>query len=220
MRKLLIVFAIIIIILSAAIASAQGELSLLYFYSTTCGQCKSVEPIVQELSKTYPIEGLVYGKGESAAMPFPVRKADKATSSKYGISGVPVLAVLENGAIRQAIRGENDIRTSPNIIRALSKGALSVSEMVANGPQKTYIVTGWVVSRGAYFKGAKFFLTDRQQTIMIKPWRPLEAVKSPFKAARPGMMSDIIDKPVYLEGMLTKADGNLQFTVGKELNFE
>jgi len=222
MRKRLIVFAIIVIIIitSAAVASAQSGLSILYFFSTTCAHCKSVEPVVKELSKTYRVEGLVYGKGEPGSMPFAVRKGDKETSTIYGINGVPVLVVLQNGVVRQIIRGENDIRSCPNILRALSKGALSVSEMVAKGPQYTYTVTGWIVSRGDYFKGAKFYLTDRQQTIVIKPWLPLEAVKSPFNSARPRLMSDVINKPVYLDGTFSKIDNTLQFTVGKELTLD
>jgi thiol-disulfide isomerase/thioredoxin len=222
MRKLFIAFAIIvnILITFAAIASAQSDLSILYFFSTTCGHCKSVEPVVKELSKTYHLEGLVYGKGAPVPMPFAVRKGDKETSSTYGISGVPVLVVLKGGMVKQIIRGENDIRTCPRILIALSKGALSVSEMIAKGPKDTYNVTGWVESKGDYFKGVKFYLTDRQKRVEIKPWLPLEAVKSPFNSARPRLMSDIIDKPVSLKGMLVQIDNNLQFTVEKELTLE
>lgn len=222
MRRLIVAFAIIasITITSAAIAAAQSGLSILYFFSTTCAHCKSIEPVVKELSKSYHIEGLVYGKGEPGPMPFAVRKGDKETSSKYGIDGVPVLVVMKDGVVKQIIRGENDIRTCAIILRALSKGALSVSEMVAKGAQNTYNVTGWVVSRGDYFKGAKFFLTDRRQTIAIKPWLPLETVKSPFKTARPRLMSDVINKPVLLRGELIESDQTYRFNVKEEVTLE
>jgi hypothetical protein len=149
-----------------------------------------------------------------------VRKGDKKTSARYGLEGVPALVVLRNGSLIQVIRGENDIRDARDLLRAFRKGAMTVSEAVEQGPQKTSNVAGWIVSRGEYFRNGGFFLTDRKQKIAVKPWLPIEAIKSPFRKTRPRLMSDVINKPVLLEGTLTKINDDLQFTVRKEIILE
>jgi hypothetical protein len=84
----------------------------------------------------------------------------------------------------------------------------------------TFRVTGWVVSKGGYFHNTRFYLADRRQAVLINPWLPIEAVRSPQRKTLPRLMSDIIGKPVFLEGTATTIDGILEFTVGKERSFE
>jgi hypothetical protein len=175
---------------------------------------------MKELSAEYPVQGLLYGKGAVEQMPFDVKPGDKATSSKYGVTGVPSLVILQNSSFRMKIGGEHDIVNAPLILKALEKGALSVSEAVEKGGAEKYIVIGWLVSRGEYFKDAKFFLTDRLKTISIKPWLPLEAVKAPMRKTRPRLMSDVIDRVVVLEGTLTRSGSDIQFIVGRELSID
>ncbi len=211
---------ITIISLSSVSTALQDDLSALFFFSATCSHCKSVEPAVKELSREFTIQGMLYGKVDAGPLPFEVRKGDKETAARYGLEGVPALVVLKNGNVKQVIRGEYDIRDARAILRAFRKGALTVSEAVEQRPRKTSKIVGWIVSRGEYFRNVQFSLTDRKQTIAVRPWLPLEAAKSPFSKTRPRLMSDVVDKPVFLEGTLVKVGDNLQFMVGKELNFE
>ncbi len=177
---------------------------------------------MKELSATFPVQGLLYGKGDTEPMPFDVKRGDKAASKKYGVTGVPSLVILENGSFRMMIKGEHDIKDAPKILNAFKNGALSVSEVVEKGAERRYIVVGWVVSRGEYFKDARFFLTDRQKTISVKPWLPLEAVKAPLRGrrARPRLMSDVIDNVVVLEGTWTGSGPASQFVAEREISFE
>jgi thiol-disulfide isomerase/thioredoxin len=214
-------FVIIVIIsLSSVSAAQQDDLSVLYFFSANCIHCKRIEPAIKELSREFIVQGLLYGKGDPGPLPFNVRKGDKETFTRYGFEGVPALVVLRNGSVKQVIRGEYDIKDARALLRAFHKGAMTVSEAVEQGPQKTSNVAGWIVSRGEYFRNGGFFLTDRKQTIAVKPWLPIEAVKSPFRKRRPRLMSDVINKPVLLEGALTKINDDLQFTVRKEIILE
>jgi thiol-disulfide isomerase/thioredoxin len=214
-------FVIIVIIsLSSVSAALQDDLLVLYFFSANCTHCKRVEPAIKELSREFIVQGLLYGKDDPGPLPFNVRKGDKKTYARYGLEGFPAVVVLKNGSLKQVIRGENDIRDALVFLRAFRKGAITVSEAVVQGPQKTSNVAGWIVSRGEYFRNGGFFLTDRKQTIAVKPWLPIEAVKSPFRKTRPRLMSDVINKPASLEGALTKINDDLQFTVRKEIILE
>jgi thiol-disulfide isomerase/thioredoxin len=193
---------------------------VLYFFSADCASCKIVEPALEELSREFTIQGVLYGKDNVGPMPFDVRKGDKETSDRYGLEGLPALVVLRKGSVIQVIRGEHDIRDARALLRAFRKRALSVSEAVDKGPRKTCNAAGWIVSKGEYFRNGRFFLTDRKKIIAVRPWLPIEAVKSPFRKPRPRLMSDVIDKPVLLEGALTKINDDLQFTVRKEIILE
>jgi thiol-disulfide isomerase/thioredoxin len=222
MKKLIIPIVFILIILSFQVLSAvpQDDLTVLYFFSANCVHCRNVEPVIRELSREFPVEGLYYGKGRPEPMPFEVRKGDKATASRYDVAGVPVLVVLKNGAMKYTLRGEQDVKDAKAVLSAIRKGALTVSEAIENGPGKSYNVFGWVVSRGEGFKDAKFFLTDRKKNIQLRPWLPIEAVKSPFKSARPRLMSDVVGMPVALKGELTGKDQSYLFTVKEEISLD
>ncbi len=213
---------LILVLLSWFSADAQQEeaLDTYYFYSSACPHCANVAPFIKELSKVIHLQGFIYGKGDAEPMPFEVRKADKGFLRRYDVHTFPTLAIMKNGAVKQMLIGEQDIKDARMILSAFRKGAWSVSEAIEKKPKKTYTVIGWIANRGEYFKNARFVLTDRKRTISVKPWLPLEVVKSPFKKARPRLMSDVIDKPAYLEGTLTKINDDFQFTVRKEIIIE
>jgi thiol-disulfide isomerase/thioredoxin len=222
MKRIFYSFVIIFVVMriSSAFESKQDALRIFYFFSATCPHCKQTTPVVSELSREYAVQGFLYGKEDPGSLPFPVKKGTKTDSKPYNLTGVPVLVVLMEGKARQVLTGEKNIRDARAFLSAFKKGAVTVSEAFENGPQKTYTVTGWIESRGEYFKNARFVLTDRKRAIPVKPWLPLEAIKSPFKKARPRLMSDVMDKPVLLEGMLTKINDDFQFTVRKEIIIE
>jgi len=222
MKKIVISFVIIFVIIriSFAFEQQQDAPRVLYFFSATCSHCKQTTPIVSELSKDYNVQGFLYGKEDPGSLPFPVKKGTKKDREPYNLLGVPVLVVLMDGKTKQILTGGNAIKDARAFLSAFKKGALTVSEAIQKGPRKTYTVIGWIGSRGEYFKNARFSLTDRKRTISVKPWLPLEAVKAPFKKARPRLMSDVIDKPVFLEGLLTKSNDDFQFTVRKEIIIE
>jgi thiol-disulfide isomerase/thioredoxin len=222
MKKIIFSIGIILVIFPFSFISAapQDDLTVLYFFSANCVHCRNAEPSIKELSREFPVQGLYYGKDRPAPMPFEVRKGDKATASKYDVTGVPILVVLKNGALRYKIRGEQDVKDARAVLRAFRKGALTVSEAIEKGPGKSYSVFGWVESRGEGFKDAKFFLTDRRKSIPLRPWLPVEAVKSPFKRARPRLMSDVVDRPVALKGELTGNEQAYLFTVNEEISLD
>ncbi len=210
----------LILSLAKAVPAEESRIHLLYYFSGTCSPCRQTTPYVSELSREYRVEGVFSGSEVPGPVPLSMRRGTTVDKERYSIPGVSALVVLENSMTRQVISGERDILSSRAIIKGIEQGALTVSEAIEKGPQKTYTVIGWIVSRGEYFKNAQFSLTDRKQTISIKPWLPLEAVKSPFKKTRPRLMSDVINKPVCLEGMLIKINDDLQFTVRKEIILE
>ena len=153
-------------------------------------------------------------------MTFPVKKGTKKDYKQYGLAGVPALVVLMDGKTRQVLSGENDIKASRTILNAFREGAVTVSEAIEHGPQEVFRVVGWMESKGEYFKNARFVLTDRKKTILVKPWLPLEAVKSPFKKTRPRLMSDVMNKPIVLEGTLIKNKEEFHLQVRKEIILE
>lgn len=213
---------LLLVLLSWLSADAQQEeaLEAYYFFSPACPRCDTVAPVIKELSTIIHMWGVFYGKGNAEPMPFEVRKADKGTLMRYDVHTFPTLAIMKTGAVKQMFMGEQDIKDARLILSAFRKGAWSVSEVIEKKPKNEVGVTGWVVSKGEYFHNSQFYLTDRKQTVLIKPWLPIEAVRSPIRKTRPRLMSDVIDKPVFLEGTVTKIGGKLQFTVGKELSFE
>ena len=215
-NKLLLIF-LVSMFMSSSGSALDSRIHLIYYFSTTCPHCTKTTPIVSELSKDYGVEGLVYGKADPGKLGFPVKKGTKKDSKRYSLPGVPSLVVLMEGKTRQVFSGEPDIKDSRAFLRAFQKGALTVSESIVKGEQKKYSVVGWMEGRGEYFKNATFVLTDRKQAIVVKPWLPLEVVKSRFNKKRPRLMSDVMNKPIVLEGTLTKINDEFQFVVRREI---
>ena len=201
----------------ASSAGAEDRLHLLYFFTATCPHCKQATPVVSQLSAHYNIQGIVYGRENPGPLPFPVRQGTREEVNLYHIEGVPSLVVLSGGKVKYVFIGEQSIRDAPVLLNAFRGGALSVSEALAQGPGGDYTMAGWIISRGEYFNDAHFFLTDRKKQVPVQPWLPLEAVKSPFKKARPRLMSDVIDRPVVLKGTLIKSGAGLLFLVKEEV---
>lgn len=214
--SLLILLVSLALTLFAA-AAASDDLNLLYFFSSDCPSCKNIEPIVKDLSREFKMQGLVYGEGRIESIPFEVRTGDEDTSKRYGVESFPVLTALMNGKVKQTFRGERDIRDVKPFLYAFRRGALSISEAVAQEQHKILTIAGWVIAKGAYFKNVQFFITDREADLSIKAWLPLEAVRSPFRKKRPRLMSDVVNRPVALRGELIKEGQIFRFWVKEEI---
>ena len=199
-------------------AAQSPHVKILYFFSMTCPHCVDAEPTVIALGKKYGIEGRNFGTIEALGYPFPVKRDDKKNARRvYGIKEIPSLAVLIDGISKQKIEGASDIQDAESIIKALSTGAMTVTEAAKKEKDAELVVTGWVVAKGEYFKNVRFILTDRTTEIQVKAWLPLEAMKSPMKKTRPRLMSNVVRKPVVLRGSLTQTDTGGLFLVKEEL---
>jgi thiol-disulfide isomerase/thioredoxin len=206
---------------SSVLAAQNAHIKILYFFSTTCRHCIDARPFVIALSKEYSIQGLQFGEGQRAVLPFPVEAGDKKVAQEvYGVAGVPTMAVLVDGKYKQKIAGTPDIQDAKVIIKGLARGAMTVTEAVDKQREGDVIVTGWIIARGEYFKKAHFFLTDRKTELPVKAWLPLEAVKSPVSKKRPQLMSDVIRKPVVLKGIIKKTAAGSIFQVKEELGID
>jgi thiol-disulfide isomerase/thioredoxin len=221
--KILKTTSFIIAFLLAGCLSSRAqkdELSLFYFYSPACSPCNTIAPLIKDLSRDFPVQGFVFGTGKTDPMPFKVKRTDEATLLRYHVDRFPALAVMSHDIVKQLIVGEQDMKDAGLILKAFRKGALSVTDLLAKNPQETTIVTGWVISEGEYFRNAKFILTDRRNSLSLRPWLPLEVMRGPVRAATPRMMSDVINHVVILEGTLTRNDEELQFIVQREITVE
>lgn len=174
-------------------------------------------PYVEGLSRRFPLEGILYGREEWKGLPFPVKRGNRELKERYGLQGVPALVILKDGMPRMRLHGVADIKDAEFFINAFSKGAKTPSEIMAD--EAEHLLTGWLIHRGEYFKGG-FFITDKEKEIPVKPWLPVEAVKSPFKKERPLVMSDLIKRPVLLRGMVKKTDKGYIFYVKEMLTWK
>jgi thiol-disulfide isomerase/thioredoxin len=215
--------SVVLMLLLAGCLSARAQkddFSVLYFYSHSCTPCNDIAPMIKDLSREFAIQGFASRPGRSEDLPFKVDQADEGTLSRYSIDQFPTLVVMMHDTVKQIFVGEKDIKDAGLMLRAFRIGALSVSELVKKKPQDRAIVAGWVVSKGEYFKDAEFYLTDRKNTILLRPWLPLEAILSPWRKDRPRLMSDVVNRAVVLEGSFTKSGEKLQFTVQREVMIE
>lgn len=206
---------------SSVLAAQNAHIKILYFFSTTCRHCIDARPSVLALSKEFNIQGLQFGGGQRAVLPFPVEAGDKKVAQEvYGVAGVPTMAVLVDGKYKQKIAGTPDIQDAKVIVRALAQGAKTVTEAATGTQEGQITITGWIIAKGEYFKKAQFFITDRKTELPIKAWLPLEAVKSPVAKKRPKLMSDVIRKPVVLKGSIKKTVAGGVFQVKEELGID
>lgn len=58
--------------------------SFIYFTAPWCGKCKSVTPLMDELSKTHSVQKVDVDANSSLAQ-------------QYGIMGIPTVVVIEDG---------------------------------------------------------------------------------------------------------------------------
>ncbi len=85
----------------------SGSKTVLYFYTPPCGACKIQEPIIQNVMKKYP----------EAIFKIDASR-DRASSSAYGVLGVPFLVYIEGGKVITAKAG---VQTEQKLINFLSK---------------------------------------------------------------------------------------------------
>jgi thiol-disulfide isomerase/thioredoxin len=202
-------------------AAQSPHVKILYFFSLSCPHCVDAKPAVIALSREYSIEGHNFDTIEAQGYPFPVKRGDGKNAKRvYGIKEIPSLAVLIDGLYKQKIEGASDIQDAKSIIKALSSGAMTVTEAAKKEKDDELTVVGWVVAKGEYFKNVRFMLTDRTTEIQVKAWLPLEVMKSPMKKARPRLMSNVVRKPVVLRGSLTQTDTGGLFLVKEELTLD
>jgi thiol-disulfide isomerase/thioredoxin len=207
------VFCLFLVFLPVTLLPASG-LRVLFLFTPKCPHCRATIPFMNNLSKKYIVEGIVFGNGDIPEVKFPLTKGTKDMAERFGLKKVPYLVVLEDGRQRLAVSGRRDIMDIEVILRGISQGALLPSE-IKNIGAKEFVLTGWLIHRGEYFKkDSGFFITDRKTSIEVLPWLPLEAVKSPFKAKRPKTMSDLIGRPLILKGRLDERD---RFIVKEEI---
>lgn len=79
---------------SSARRIRNGEKTVLYFYTPSCGACKVQEPVIQRIRKHHP----------NAVFKIDASRNRKAAAA-YGVMGVPFLAFIENGKIVKAAAG-------------------------------------------------------------------------------------------------------------------
>jgi thiol-disulfide isomerase/thioredoxin len=217
---LIALLSLLLLFISSSVdhAAENHHVKILYFFSLTCPDCLEAEPAVIALGREYSVEGRNLGTKSEQGYPFPVKMYGKEHAKKvYGIKEIPSIAVLIDGRYRQTIEGTSDIKDARRIIKALSSGAITVTEATKKETDAELTVTGWVIVKGEYFKNVRFILTDRTTELQVKAWLPLEAMKSPMKKAMPRLMSNVIRKPVVLRGNLTQADTGGLFIVKEEL---
>ncbi len=184
----------------------------------------AAKPSIIELSKEYDVEGIHFDGGKPQSLPFPVKSGDKKIREKYGVRGYPTLVVLLDGTFKQRIAGTSDVQDAKVIIKALSNGALTVTEAAKKDGKREITITGWISARGEYFKNAQFIISDRTAELPVQAWLPLEAVRSPFtkkmQSKQPRMMSDVVRKPVVLVGSIKKTESGSIFQVKEEIRVD
>jgi thiol-disulfide isomerase/thioredoxin len=199
-------------------AGPNAHVKILYYFSMSCRHCFDAKPAVVALSKEFTVEGQNVGDSDATGYPFPVRPGDKKKSKEeYGVKGVPTLVVFIDNERKQNIAGAQDIGDAKFIIKALAKGAKTVTEAVEKKPTGDITLTGWVSAKGEYFKNAQFFITDRKTEVLVRPWLPLEAMRSMARNNKPRLMSDVVRRPVMLRGSMTASANGYLFQVKEEL---
>ena len=72
----------------------SGKKTVLYFYTPSCGACKTQEPIIEQVKKRH--SNAVFKIDASQ---------NRETAAAYGVMGVPFIAFIENCTIIEATAG-------------------------------------------------------------------------------------------------------------------
>lgn len=91
---------------------SEKELTVLDFWAEWCGPCRTLLPIIEELSNDYEnSEKVSIGKVNVDTNP--------ETASKYGIRGIPTLLFIKNGIVVDKITGlktKEEIQEKINVL--------------------------------------------------------------------------------------------------------
>ncbi len=68
----------------------SGKLTLVDFWAEWCGPCKTIGPVIEELSKEYDGKAII-GKVDVDSNP--------ETAMKYGIRNIPTILFIKNGQV-------------------------------------------------------------------------------------------------------------------------
>jgi thioredoxin 1 len=88
---------------------ASGGVAMLDFYATWCGPCKTIAPVVEQLSDEFADKGVKVGKVDIDQAP--------QLAVKFGIQGVPTLLFFKDGEVVDKLSGAH---SKPSIEEKLS----------------------------------------------------------------------------------------------------
>ncbi len=75
----------------------QGGLSMVDFWATWCGPCRTIAPIVEKLAEEYAEQGLRVGKLDVDTNP--------QTASQFGVRSIPTVLFFKNGEVVDKVIG-------------------------------------------------------------------------------------------------------------------
>ena len=81
---------------------------LVDFYATTCGPCKALNPILEEISQEF--ENVTVDKIDVTANP--------EASQRFGVMNLPTVIFMKNCKVKQTLRGLSSKETILSMIRA------------------------------------------------------------------------------------------------------
>jgi peroxiredoxin len=187
----------------------KGKDLILFFFSFSCGHCKTVTPIVNELYKKssgrYEILGIVFGtpredlgkKRAEAGIEFPLAIGTKEISKDYKVHGTPYIWIIgADGRMKERFVGKRGAELLKSHLEAelnppsppLLKGgflAQRVGLFELSSDPKSYegkiIETGGLLIQAspAYFPKPVFMLTNGADRVRVSAWLPLEVAPSP-----------------------------------------
>lgn len=78
------------------VVSGTNQVVLVDFYSPTCGPCRALAPVIEDLAKKYAGRALICKLDTSR---------HQMTAAKFQIRGVPTLIFFKNGQIQDQVVG-------------------------------------------------------------------------------------------------------------------
>ena len=90
--------------------SSKGNV-IVDFYTGTCGPCKALNPILEEISE---IEGLSVEKVDVTRNP--------ELSQQFGVMSVPTMVFMKNNQVKDTVHGLKDMNTLMSVVRKCFSG--------------------------------------------------------------------------------------------------